>query len=182
MAFWFFLSLVPLLVLAGFLIGQVARMRGMDALTGPLLDVVPGTAQDLVRAEIERLAGSHASSIAPLGVVGFMWTASSGLHNLMDVFELAVSARRQAWWVQRAMALGWVMVGLATACVLAVVIVKVGSLVEPQDVAASAVPSSSSLLLKPRPVSWMRFLRPICASSMSNLPFRSKRLSRLAHL
>jgi len=145
MAFWFFLSLVPLLVLAGFLIGQVARMRGMDALTGPLLDVVPGTAQDLVRAEIERLAGSHASSIAPLGVVGFMWTASSGLHNLMDVFELAVSARRQAWWVQRAMALGWVMVGLATACVLAVVIVKVGSLVEPQDVAASAVPSSSSL-------------------------------------
>jgi uncharacterized BrkB/YihY/UPF0761 family membrane protein len=31
-AFWFFLSLVPLLVLLGFLVGQVARARGVDAL------------------------------------------------------------------------------------------------------------------------------------------------------
>ena len=28
-------------------------------------------------------------ALAPLGVIGFLWTASSGLHNLMDVFETA---------------------------------------------------------------------------------------------
>ena len=126
-AFWFFLSLIPLLVLAGFLIGQVARARGMDALTGPLLDIVPGSAEELVRGEIVRLAGSRTSSIAPLGALGFFWTASSGLHNLMDVIEVAVDARRQAWWWKRTMALAWVIVGLTTACVLAVVLVQVDS-------------------------------------------------------
>lgn len=123
-AFWFFLSLVPLLVLAGYLVGQVARARGVDDLVGPLLEVVPGSAEGLLRSELERLAGAHGTSLAPLGVVGFLWTASSGLHNLMDVCEATVSVKRRAWWKQRALALGWVAVGLATACLLAWVIVS----------------------------------------------------------
>lgn len=143
-AFWFFLSLVPLLVLAGLVLGQVARARGMDALTGPLLDIVPGSAEDLVRTEIERLAGSRAYSVAPLGVIGFLWTASSGLHNLMDVFEVAVHARRQAWWWQRVMALGWVVLGLATGSVIATVLVNVDSLSQRSEVAAAPVPSTSA--------------------------------------
>jgi len=126
-AFWFFLSLMPLLVLVGFLIGRVARVRGVDALLGPLLEVVPGTAESLVRSELERLAGGSAASIAPLGVIGFLWTASSGLHNLMDVFEIAVRAVRRPWWKQRAIALGGVAAGLAAACVLAWLLVTLDS-------------------------------------------------------
>ena len=143
-AFWFFLSLVPLLVLAGLVVGQFARARGMDALTGPLLEIVPGSAEDLVRAEIERLAGSRAASVAPLGIIGFLWTASSGLHNLMDVFEVAVGSRRQAWWWQRVMALGWVVLGLATACVVATVLVEVDSFRQPADAAVAPAPPSST--------------------------------------
>ena len=40
-AFWIFLSLVPLLVLVGYLVGQVARTHGVDALIGPILEIVP---------------------------------------------------------------------------------------------------------------------------------------------
>jgi membrane protein len=123
-AFWLFLSLVPLLVIVGFLVGQVARARGVDALVGTILEVVPGTAEGLVGKELQRLAGASASSIAPLGVAGFLWTASSGLHNLMDVFETAAHVRRRAWWKQRVLAIGWVLLGLATACVLAWLLVK----------------------------------------------------------
>jgi membrane protein len=152
-AFWFFLSLVPLLVLAGFLVGQVARAKGMDALMGPLLDVVPDSAEDIVRSELERLAGSRAASVAPLGVLGFLWTASSGLHNLMDVLEVAVHARRQDWWWQRVLALGWVMVGLAATCVLALVLVKVDALNQRADAApassASALGSGSTPAASP---------------------------------
>lgn len=125
-AFWFFLSLLPLLVLLGFLVGLVARSRGVDALLTPLLDVVPGAADDIVRHELERMAGSTAS-LAPLGVVGYLWTASSGLHNLMDVFEAAARAEPRPWWKQRAIALAWVFLGLATACLLAWLLVKVDS-------------------------------------------------------
>ena len=140
-AFWFFLSLVPLLVLAGYLVGQVARSRGVDDLVGPLLEIVPGTAEGLIRSELERLAGAHATSVAPLGVVGFLWTASSGLHNLMDVCEATVSVERRAWWKQRAIALGWVAVGLATSCLLAWIIVGVDRSSRAHD--ASAAPAGS---------------------------------------
>jgi membrane protein len=126
-AFWFFLSLVPLLVVAGFLLGLVVRSKGVDTLIGPLLDVVPPTAEPIVRKEVERLAGGAASSLAPLGIAGFLWTASSGLHNLMDVFESAVQVKHRPWWQQRGMALGWVILGLLTACLLAWLLVEIDS-------------------------------------------------------
>jgi len=156
-AFWFFLSLVPLLVLVGFLVGQIARTRGVDALLAPLLEVVPGTAEILVRGELERLAGGSASSIAPLGVIGFLWTASSGLHNLMDVFEIAVMATRRSWWKQRAIALGWVALGLASVCALAWVLVTLDSTFYARDDAAPPPASVASTAPQaPAPGPWAR--------------------------
>jgi membrane protein len=142
-AFWIFLSLVPLLVIVGFLVGQVARARGVDVLVEPILEVVPGTAEGLVGKELQRLAGGSASSLAPLGVAGFLWTASAGIHNLMDVLETAANARRRAWWKQRVIALGWVVVGLATACSLAWVLVQTDALINAYDPAPSAAMSAA---------------------------------------
>ena len=132
-AFWFFLSLVPLLVLLGFLIGHVARTKGVDALAEPLLEVVPDTADDIIRKELARLAGGGGTSLAPLGVAGYFWTASSGLHNLMDVFETGLRCRRRAWWKKRLIALGWVILGLLTACLLAWSLVRVDSVLQSPD-------------------------------------------------
>jgi membrane protein len=126
-AFWFFLSLVPLLVLAGFLIGQVARAKGVDALMVPLVDFAPESAVDLIRGELERLAGANGSSIAPLGVASFMWTASSGLHNLMDIVEQAAGTPARDWWKQRALSLGCVTLVLAAVCLAAWLLVRIGS-------------------------------------------------------
>ena len=126
-AFWFFLSLVPLLVLVGFILGLMARAKGVDALIAPLLDVVPGEAQQLVHGEVERLARGSASSLAPVGFAGYLWTASSGLHNLMDVLETVAQAKRRPWWKQRALALGWVFLGLLTAVLLAWLLVEIDS-------------------------------------------------------
>ena len=134
-AYWFFLSLVPLLVIFGYVVARVARTRGMDELLAPLFDVVPPTAEGLFRKEIERLDGADASSVAPLGLAGFLWTASSGLHNLMDVFERAVHASRRAWWKQRAIALAWVVLGLGAACLLAWVLLKADVAMHAHDAA-----------------------------------------------
>jgi membrane protein len=149
-AFWFFLSLLPLLVLLGFLVGQVARARGVDALLTPLLDVAPGTAEDILRRELGRMAGSTAS-VAPLGVVGFLWTASSGLHNLMDVFETAAKVDPRAWWKQRVIALGWVLLGLATACLLAWSLVNVDAALHADDPPAPAAGVVASATPIPAP-------------------------------
>lgn len=143
-AFWIFLSLVPLLVIVGYLVGMVARTRGVDALVEPILEVVPGTAESLVGKELQRLAGGSESTIAPLGVVGFLWTASTGLHNLMDVLETAAGTKRRAWWKQRAIALGWVVTGLATACLLAWLLVQIDTLINTSEPASLPAASASS--------------------------------------
>ncbi|HEX3770451.1 MAG TPA: YihY/virulence factor BrkB family protein [Polyangiaceae bacterium] len=164
-AFWFFLSLVPLLVMLGFLLGQVARSKGVDALIAPILDIVPGTAEGLVGKELQRLAGAN-TSVAPVGVLGFLWTASSGLHNLMDVLETAVQVKRRPWWKQRALAIGWVLVGLATSCALAWVLVRADVLVnayEPQPAAsgsASIAPSTAPSSAPPRTSAHAPLARP----------------------
>ena len=136
-AFWFFLSLVPLLVLLGFMVGRVARARGMNDLLGPALDMVPGSAEDIIRFEVERLSRSSAS-VAPVGVIGYLWTASSGLHNLMDVFETAVRVERRSWWVQRAIALAWVVAGLVAMCGLAWALVRIDHAMHLHEVATTA--------------------------------------------
>jgi uncharacterized BrkB/YihY/UPF0761 family membrane protein len=149
-AFWFFLSLIPLLVLLGFLVGLVARSRGVDALVAPVLDVVPGTADDIVRKEVERLAGST-SSLAPVGVVGYFWTASSGLHNLMDVFEEAAKVEPRPWWKQRAMALGWVLLGLVAAVLLALLLVRIDAAMHAHDPTTAGTPTASAQLANAPP-------------------------------
>ena len=144
-AFWLFLSLVPLFVFLGFLVGQVARRRGVDALLGPVLDVIPAASEGLVRDEIRRLAGRSAAPLAPVSVASYLWTASSGLHNLMDLFEAMVRAARRAYWKQRALALAWVIAGLLAACVLALSLVRFDSAFRVRDRSLhTTAPASSS--------------------------------------
>lgn len=112
-AFWFFLSLIPLLVFGGWVLGQFVRSRGVEALTEPLMTLVPVAAHRLLQKELVRLAGASSAPLGPLSVVGFLWTASSGFHNLMDVFEIVQQSLRRPWYRQRLYALGWLLVLLS---------------------------------------------------------------------
>jgi membrane protein len=153
-AFWLFLSLAPLLVFLGFLVGQVARRRGVDALLGPVLDVIPAASEALVREELGRLAGRDAAPLAPVSVAGFLWTASSGVHNLMDLFEAMVRATKRAYWKKRCLALGWVVVGLLAACVLAVTLVRFDSVLRvhgPEALHSAPLPSATTRLVGTSP-------------------------------
>jgi len=114
MAFHFFLSLIPLLVLGGAVLGLLVRQRGVEPLMEPILEALPAEAADLVRRQLEGLGGAVSVPVAPLGVAGFVLVASTGTHHMMDVFEVAAGAPRRKWWKQRAIALAWNL-GMATA-------------------------------------------------------------------
>jgi membrane protein len=113
MAFNFFLSLIPLMVLVGFILGHLVRTNGVEAFMQPLLDALPGTAAEIVGGELQRLAGARAGTIAPLSVVTFFWLASSGVNHMMNMFQKLVKATPRRWWKQRAIALGYVIGGIA---------------------------------------------------------------------
>jgi len=112
MAFHFFLSLLPLLVVIGWVLGHVARAKGVEALLAPVFETAPEAVTQIGKRELERLAATDLSA-APLAVVGFLWLASSGIHGMMDAFERALSVPiRRPYWKKRLYSLVFVFAGL----------------------------------------------------------------------
>jgi membrane protein len=143
MAFHFFLSLLPLLVFIGYVVGLVARSKGANAVLALVLDYVPATPEALLKEELGRLAGAD-DRLGPLAAVGFFWIASGGIHGLMDAVEMVVGAPRRAWWRQRLHAFAWVVATLAFMGVTALAIIQ-------WDAVMNSGPASSSTEVAPAP-------------------------------
>lgn len=131
MAFHFFLSLLPLLVFVGYVVGLVVRRRGVDAVLSPILDNLPSAAEGLVKGELERLA-SGGNALGPLAFVTFWWIAAGGIHGLMNAIENVVGTTRRPWLRKRLLALGVVVVAMAGASAAAYTVVKWDSIVHPR--------------------------------------------------
>ncbi len=112
MAFYFFLGVIPLLVFVGLLAGRWIQLEGAGDLSVPFFHAMPKEASEFLRGELRE--GADHGAIAPLSVAGFLWLTTTGIHNLMDVFETLVHARPRPWWKQRLIALLWVVAGLAS--------------------------------------------------------------------
>jgi membrane protein len=136
MAFHFFLSLMPLLVFVGYIVGLIARRRGVDAVLSPLLDNLPATAEAVVKKEVERLAGagwSAGTALGPVAAATFLWIASGGTHGLMNAIETVVGAPRRPWWKKRLIAVAWVVASLAAFALAAFALVKWDAVVHPPE-------------------------------------------------
>ncbi|MDB4968317.1 MAG: Inner rane protein YihY, formerly thought to be RNase [Myxococcales bacterium] len=115
MAFYFFLGTIPLMMMAGLIVGRVLAGAGAENLLAPLYRVLPEVARELVRSEVGDIAAASGASLAPLSLLGFLWLTSNGFHNLMDVFELLIAAKPRVWWRQRVIAMVWVAATLTAA-------------------------------------------------------------------
>jgi membrane protein len=114
MAFYFFLGTIPLLLLAGMLLGVVVHETGAPSLLEPLYRLVPGATAEMIRTELRNVAAAPIGSYAPLSFAGFLYLTSNGFHNLMDVFEYLAGSAPVPWWRQRLLAIGWVVLALIT--------------------------------------------------------------------
>jgi membrane protein len=54
------------------------------------------------------------------------------VHNLLDLFDAAVQARARPYWEKRVAALLWVLIGLAVACLVAWILVKIDAVLHPR--------------------------------------------------
>lgn len=101
-AFWLFLSLLPLAAVGGLIAAKLAV--GRDAALGSWLGGVPASTRELLTKEVSHLAASNGSTLGPFSTVIFLWLASSGIHSLFDAFD-AMTNRRRSWVRKRIAAL-----------------------------------------------------------------------------
>lgn len=147
MAFHFFLSLMPLLVFVGYVVGLIARRRGVDAVLSPLLDNLPGIAEAVMKKEVERLAGAGGTALGPVAAFTFLWIASGGTHGLMNAVENVVGAPKRPWVKKRLLAFAWVIASLLAVAVASFTLVRWDAVVHSQaspSVSASVTSSPPS--------------------------------------
>lgn len=148
MAFHFFLSLLPLLAFVGYVVGLIARRRGVDAVLSPLLDNLPAAAEAMVRSQVDRLAGAGGMAFGPVAAATFLWIASGGTHGLMNAVENVVGAPKRPWWQKRLLAVAWVLASIASFALAALAIVRWDATVHPQErgraTSSAASPSGSA--------------------------------------
>jgi uncharacterized BrkB/YihY/UPF0761 family membrane protein len=133
MAFHFFLSLLPLLVFVGFIVGLIARRRGVDVVLSPVLDNLPSTAEAIVKTEVQRLAGAGGATLGPVAALSFLWVASGGTHGLINAVETVVGAPRRPWLRKRLLSLAWVVASLGAFAFAAFAIVKWDAAMHPPE-------------------------------------------------
>ena len=107
MAFDAFLSIIPLIALAGWILDRLHESG--DLLLRSLLTAAPLPIQQLAGAEFLRLSEGGMAAVPPISLVAFTWVTSSGMSTAIGEFEVIFHAPPRGYWVRRAMAVGCVL-------------------------------------------------------------------------
>src|SRR5262249_46390065 len=102
MAFWLFLSLIPLAAVAGLVAAKVA-LNSADV--AALLDSMPPETRHMVSRQLSHVAPWKGGAVGAPAAGVFFWLASGGVHSVFDLLEVKAGASRP-WWKKRLIALG----------------------------------------------------------------------------
>ena len=126
LAFYFFLALFPALL---FLVAVVSFMpiTGLlEAITGHLARVAPTEVLSIVQDQILKIAHEKNGGLLTLGMLGTIWSTSSGLDAIISTLNQAYDIQEgRPWWKVKLIALG-LTVALASFIVISFTLVLVG--------------------------------------------------------
>jgi membrane protein len=126
LAYYFFLALFPALLFVVALISFVPVEGLLEAITGILARVAPDEVLKLVQEQIIKIAHDKDGGLLTLGMIGAIWSTSSGVTAIIDTLNQAYDIQEgRSWWRVKAIALG-LTVGLAIFIVIAFALVLVG--------------------------------------------------------
>jgi membrane protein len=122
MAFWLFLSLLPLAAVLGLAVAKLAASH--QAAVAPILDPMPPATRSLITKELSSVSAWNGGAVAPLGAAAFVWLASGGVHAIFDALELEIEAKPRSWLRKRLLALASCLV--LSIAVLALTVLSTG--------------------------------------------------------
>jgi membrane protein len=117
LAYYFFLALFPALLFFVAIVSFVPIAGLLDAITQDLARVAPGEVLVIVQDQLLKIAHEKNGGLLTLGMLGTIWSTSSGLDAIIDTLNQAYDIQEgRSWWRVKLLALG-------LTCALAVFIV-----------------------------------------------------------
>jgi membrane protein len=126
LAYYFFLALFPALLFFVALLSFVPVEHLMDTVTGTLARVVPGEGLKIIQDQLAKIAGDQSTGLLTFGMLGTIWSTSSGVTAIIDSLNQAYDIQEaRPWWKVRLVAIG-LTIALALFIIAATVLVIVG--------------------------------------------------------
>jgi membrane protein len=126
LAYYFFLALFPALLFLVALVSFIPIAGLLDAITGNLARVAPGEVLSIIQDQILKIAHEKNGGLLTLGMLGTIWSTSSGLNAIIDTLNQAYDIQEaRPWWKVKLIALG-LTVALAVFIVISFALVLVG--------------------------------------------------------
>ena len=126
LAFYFFLALFPALLFVVALISYVPVEGLVDSITGMLARVAPLEVLTLVKEQIFKIAQDKNGGLLTIGMIGTIWSTSSGVTAIIDTLNQAYDIQEsRAWWKVRVISLV-LTIALAVFIVFSFALVLVG--------------------------------------------------------
>src|SRR5262249_26859204 len=107
LAYYFFLALFPALLFLVALASFFPVHDLMDQIVGALGRFAPGDVLNLVREQIFQISKNNNGGLLTLGLIGTIWSASSGMSSVISVLNRAYHVEEGRSWVRvRLIAIG----------------------------------------------------------------------------
>ncbi|MCU1382271.1 MAG: hypothetical protein JWL71_968 [Acidobacteria bacterium] len=137
LAYYFFLALFPALLFLVAIVSFIPVAGLLDAITNNLARVAPSEVLSIIQDQILKIAHNKNGGLLTLGMLGTVWSTSSGLNAIIATMNQAYDIQEgRPWWQVKLIALG-LTVTLALFIVISFALVLVGPVVA-EKVAASA--------------------------------------------
>jgi len=126
LAYYFFLALFPALLFLVAIISFVPISGLLEAITGMLARVAPSEVLVIIQNQILKIAHEKNGGLLTLGMLGTIWSTSSGVTAIIDTLNTAYDIQEgRPWWKVRLISLG-LTIALAVFIVISFALVLVG--------------------------------------------------------
>jgi len=126
LAYYFFLALFPALLFLVAIVSFIPIEHLLDTITSTLARVAPNEVMTIVTDQILKIAQSKNGGLLTLGMLGTIWSTSSGVNAIIDTLNQAYDIQEgRPWWRVKTVALG-LTIALAVFIVISFVLVVAG--------------------------------------------------------
>jgi membrane protein len=126
LAYYFFLALFPALLFLVAIVSYIPVQNLMDRITEMLARVAPTEVITIIRDQIENIAHQENGGLLTIGMLGTIWSSSSGVNAIISTLNQAYDIQEgRPWWKVKAIALGLTL-ALGVFVVLSFILVVAG--------------------------------------------------------